>query len=292
MERLHAIGHVDRPNEHVLALGTTKDFYKNCQTSTDGRAVLKSAINLTKLVNGYYRGGGKSWNEWESRNLTTFQKLQLLQRALPQQLAIPIAVPKEAAVAVPKEAAVAVPIATALFAQPAAEAAAAELQLPDGGRQAMEQSCCAPMLKQSTYDTLKEQWQTQRMKQLERELSEAKATISREQLTIEGLREQVRLPPSTCTLAHSVTERVRDRFSCTCRLPVRQLRPPPTLLKRYYGKLKQMPVKKLKRLPVRKCRAPAALLKKYYRKMKELTRQKCRGLQKLTVRHLLWRMSW
>ena len=44
---------------------------------------------------------------------------------------------------------------------------------------------------------LKKQWQTERMEQLERQLSEANATIARQQLTIEALRERVRLPPST-----------------------------------------------------------------------------------------------
>ena len=44
--------------------------------------------------------------------------------------------------------------------------------------------------------TLKKQWQTERMEQLERQLSEANSTIARQQLTIEALRERVRLPPS------------------------------------------------------------------------------------------------
>ena len=42
--------------------------------------------------------------------------------------------------------------------------------------------------------TLKKQWQTERIVQLERQLLEANATIARQQLTIEALRERVRSP--------------------------------------------------------------------------------------------------
>ena len=35
IERLRAIGHVQRPLEHVLALGTIEDFYNECKSSTD-----------------------------------------------------------------------------------------------------------------------------------------------------------------------------------------------------------------------------------------------------------------
>jgi hypothetical protein len=85
VERLRAIGHVDRPTEHILALGTLEDFHKHCQSSTDGRAVLKSRSNLTKLVGGYYKGG-KPWNGWETRSLTTAEKLQLLHQSQQQPL--------------------------------------------------------------------------------------------------------------------------------------------------------------------------------------------------------------
>eukprot|EP00322_Chrysochromulina_rotalis_P021077 CAMPEP_0115882654 /NCGR_PEP_ID=MMETSP0287-20121206/29119_1 /TAXON_ID=412157 /ORGANISM="Chrysochromulina rotalis, Strain UIO044" /LENGTH=198 /DNA_ID=CAMNT_0003338745 /DNA_START=94 /DNA_END=687 /DNA_ORIENTATION=- len=77
VERLKAIGHVDRPSEHVLALGTLDAFYDDCQSSTDGQNVLKSRANLTKLVGGYYKGG-KPWKKWETRQLSTAIKLQLL----------------------------------------------------------------------------------------------------------------------------------------------------------------------------------------------------------------------
>ena len=40
---------------------------------------------------------------------------------------------------------------------------------------------------------LKQQWKTERMAQLEQQLAQANATIARQQLTIEALREQVGL---------------------------------------------------------------------------------------------------
>ena len=79
IERLRAIGHVDRPLEHVLALGTPEAFHKDCLAATDGRAVLKDPKNLGKLTGGNYKGG-KPWNRWECRQLTTAEKRRLLQQ--------------------------------------------------------------------------------------------------------------------------------------------------------------------------------------------------------------------
>ena len=90
LERLRAIGHVDRPTEHILALGTLEDFHQECLSSTDGRAVLKSRTNLPKLLGGYYNGG-KPWNKWETRVLSTAEKLQLLQPNRSQQQPLPAA---------------------------------------------------------------------------------------------------------------------------------------------------------------------------------------------------------
>lgn len=80
IERLRAIGHVDRPTEHVLALGTPEAFHMDCLKSNDGRAVLTDAKNLGKLTGSSYKGGKPwSWKHWECRQLTTAQKRQLLE---------------------------------------------------------------------------------------------------------------------------------------------------------------------------------------------------------------------
>ena len=50
IERLRAIGHVNRPHEHVLALGTIAHFHADCLASTDGRNVLTDRKNLGKLL--------------------------------------------------------------------------------------------------------------------------------------------------------------------------------------------------------------------------------------------------
>ena len=78
IERLRAIGHISRPDNHVLALGTIEEFYKECLTSDDGRAVLKNRDNLGRLLGGKSKGG-KPWNGWECRKLSSTEKLQLLQ---------------------------------------------------------------------------------------------------------------------------------------------------------------------------------------------------------------------
>ena len=68
IERLRAIGHVDRPQVHVLAFGTLEAFHKSCLSSNDGRSVLKSRDNLGRLLNDRYKGeAGKPWNGWECR---------------------------------------------------------------------------------------------------------------------------------------------------------------------------------------------------------------------------------
>ena len=82
IERLCCIGHVDRPNEHVPALGTRKAFHAECMASTDGRAVLKNPTSLNQLIAGTYNGGGKPWNKWELRKLSVAQKRQLLAQRL------------------------------------------------------------------------------------------------------------------------------------------------------------------------------------------------------------------
>ena len=69
IERLRAIGHVNRPHEHVLAFGTPEAFHKDCLDSDDGRSVLKDPRNLGKLTAGSYKGG-KPWNKWECRKLS------------------------------------------------------------------------------------------------------------------------------------------------------------------------------------------------------------------------------
>ena len=51
---------------------------------------------------------------------------------------------------------------------------------------------------------LKKEWQTERMSQLEQQLLEANATIARQAVTIEALREQVSYAPlPLCLLAHA-----------------------------------------------------------------------------------------
>ena len=50
IERLRAIGHVDRRHEHVPALGTLEMFYKDCCSATDGREVLRNRDNLGRLL--------------------------------------------------------------------------------------------------------------------------------------------------------------------------------------------------------------------------------------------------
>jgi len=52
IERLRVIGHVDRPDEHVLARGTLTAFYFDCKLSSDGRDVLHDEANLAKLLKG------------------------------------------------------------------------------------------------------------------------------------------------------------------------------------------------------------------------------------------------
>ena len=44
IERLRAIGHVDRPHEHVLALGTLDSFHKECLQSSDGPPSLPPSL--------------------------------------------------------------------------------------------------------------------------------------------------------------------------------------------------------------------------------------------------------
>lgn len=74
IERLRAIGHVDRPHEHVLALGTLEAFWKDCLSATDGRSVLKNRDNLGRLLRDAYKGG-KPWNQWQCRHISTAEKL-------------------------------------------------------------------------------------------------------------------------------------------------------------------------------------------------------------------------
>ena len=88
IERLCAIGPVNRPHETVLALGTLEAFWKDCISSTDGRAVLKNRDNLGRLLKDRYNGGGKPWNKWQCRHLSTAEK-----RALLQQLSSPSTAP-------------------------------------------------------------------------------------------------------------------------------------------------------------------------------------------------------
>lgn len=78
IERLKAIGHVERPNEHVLVIGTVEDFHDDCLRAKDGRDVLKDRRNLAKLIGGHYKGG-KPWKQWEHRHLSNAEKLRLLQ---------------------------------------------------------------------------------------------------------------------------------------------------------------------------------------------------------------------
>ena len=82
IERLRAIGHVSRPHEHVLAIGTVEAFHSDCLSSTDGRAVLKNRDSLVRLLGNRYKGG-KPWSQWEHRQLSTAQKRELLQRVTP-----------------------------------------------------------------------------------------------------------------------------------------------------------------------------------------------------------------
>ena len=79
IERLRCIGRVDRPHEHVPALGTLDSFHKQCLSSSDGRDVLKNKTTLSNLISGTYNGGGKAWKKWELRHLTVQQKRQMLQ---------------------------------------------------------------------------------------------------------------------------------------------------------------------------------------------------------------------
>ncbi len=79
IERLCAIGHVERPHDHVLALGTLGAFHSDCLASRDGRAVLENRDNLARLLNNRYKGG-KLWNQWECRLLTTAVKRQILEK--------------------------------------------------------------------------------------------------------------------------------------------------------------------------------------------------------------------
>jgi hypothetical protein len=83
VERLRAIGHIDRPDEHVLALGTLDMFHQDCLASSDGRNVLKNRDSLRKLLAGTYNGGGGvPWLGWELRALSVAEKKQLLLRRL------------------------------------------------------------------------------------------------------------------------------------------------------------------------------------------------------------------
>lgn len=102
IERLRAIGHVDRPHQHVLALGTLEQFHKDCLAASDGRASLKSRDNLGKLLNGRYNGG-KPWNGWECRHLSTAEKRHLLEpqslpRVAPTEAPAPFVLPDYASV--------------------------------------------------------------------------------------------------------------------------------------------------------------------------------------------------
>ena len=84
IERLRAIGHVNRPRDHVLALGTLAAFHADCLASRDGRAVLTSRDNLGRLLKNRYKGG-KPWNQWECRHLTSAEKRQLLETLAGEQ---------------------------------------------------------------------------------------------------------------------------------------------------------------------------------------------------------------
>ena len=77
IERLKCIGHVDRPHEHVPALGTPAAFHKDCLNSSDGRSVLKDDKSLGKLLLGTYNSG-KPYNLWELREISVAEKRQLL----------------------------------------------------------------------------------------------------------------------------------------------------------------------------------------------------------------------
>ena len=77
IERLRAIGHVDRLDQHVLALGTIESFSEDCLNSKDGRDVLKDRKTLGKLLRNAYNGG-RPWNKWECRELSTQEKRRLL----------------------------------------------------------------------------------------------------------------------------------------------------------------------------------------------------------------------
>jgi hypothetical protein len=101
IERLKAIGHISRPTQHVLALGTLEHFHAECGRSTDGRAVLKDRKNLSKLLGGSYKGGGKAWNGWELRVLTTAEKRQLLAKLAGEQQPLATAEPAAAATNLP-----------------------------------------------------------------------------------------------------------------------------------------------------------------------------------------------
>ena len=87
IDRLRAIGHVDKPHQHVLALGSLEAFYADCQSSDDGRGVLKNRDNLGRLLKDRYNGG-KPWLNWQCRHLSTAEK-----RALLQQPSIPTTAP-------------------------------------------------------------------------------------------------------------------------------------------------------------------------------------------------------
>ena len=114
IERLRAIGHVDRPQVHVLAFGTLEAFHKSCMSSNDGRSVLKSRDNLGRLLNDRYKGqAGKPWNNWECRHLSTAEKRTVL-----QQLSSPSSAPGSTAFVTGQQ-------------QPASQAAS--IRLPDFG---------------------------------------------------------------------------------------------------------------------------------------------------------------
>ena len=65
-------------------------FYNDCCSATDGRQVLRNRDNLGRLLKDKYTGGGKSWNQWECRVLSTTEKRQLLARlsSQPEPLAV------------------------------------------------------------------------------------------------------------------------------------------------------------------------------------------------------------
>ena len=110
IERLRAIGHVDRPHVHVLAVGTLEAFHKECLSSDDGRAMLKSRDNLGRLLKDKYNGGGKAWLKWQCRHLSTAEKRALLQQpSIPTTASGSTAPSGTAALQLPNFAAAAVP---------------------------------------------------------------------------------------------------------------------------------------------------------------------------------------